>query len=147
MMSGWLMPWFVCCCFTSWQHLRSHQDRYRLVIVHTHGDFIVLPHWDHDLLSHLVPLSWHWANQFLPCSNNAKHQARNWQVSIWKSLVWLDQVLNPWAWDSNPWSLDSPISQNGRGRSTHSATPTSPQCLGRWCSEYRWFPARLVNTN
>ena len=31
-----------------------------------------------------------------------------------KSLVWLDQVSNPQASDSNPWSLDSPISQNRR---------------------------------
>ena len=27
----------------SWQHLRSYEDWY-LVSVHTHGDFIVLPH-------------------------------------------------------------------------------------------------------
>ena len=27
---------------TSWQH---RQDWYRLVTMHTHGDFIVLPHW------------------------------------------------------------------------------------------------------
>ena len=32
--------------FTSYQHLRSHQDWYRLVTVLPHGDFIVLSHWD-----------------------------------------------------------------------------------------------------
>ena len=30
--------------FTSFQNLRSYQDEYRLVTVHTPGDFIVLPH-------------------------------------------------------------------------------------------------------
>ena len=36
----WLSPTlmynllFLCCCFTSWQHLRSYQDGYRLVTVH-----------------------------------------------------------------------------------------------------------------
>ena len=29
--------------FTSWQHLRSYQIRYRLMAVCTHGRFIVLP--------------------------------------------------------------------------------------------------------
>ena len=37
--------------FMSWQHLRSYQDRYRLVTVHTDGDFIVLPHWESRLLA------------------------------------------------------------------------------------------------
>ena len=32
--------------FTSKQHLTSYQDMYRLVTVHTHDDFIVLPHWE-----------------------------------------------------------------------------------------------------
>ena len=31
-----------CVWFTSYQHLRSYQDMYRLLTVHTHGDFIVL---------------------------------------------------------------------------------------------------------
>ena len=30
--------------FTSWPHLRSHPDGFQ--IVHTYGDFIVLPHWE-----------------------------------------------------------------------------------------------------
>ena len=30
----------------SWQHLRSHQDLHWLVTVRTHGDFIVLLHWE-----------------------------------------------------------------------------------------------------
>ena len=36
---------FICFCFTSQQHQRSNQDRYRLMTECTHGDFIVLPHW------------------------------------------------------------------------------------------------------
>ena len=34
------------CCCTSLQHLRSYQDEYWLVTLRTHGDFIVLPHWE-----------------------------------------------------------------------------------------------------
>ena len=34
-----------CWSFMSLQNLRLYQDGYRLVTVHTHGDFIVLPHW------------------------------------------------------------------------------------------------------
>ena len=30
---------FVCCCFTSKQHLRSYQNGYRPVTVRIHGDF------------------------------------------------------------------------------------------------------------
>ena len=37
---GWLV---VCWMFMSWQHLRSYHDWYRLVIVYTHCDFIVVP--------------------------------------------------------------------------------------------------------
>ena len=97
----------------------SYQDGYRFVTVHTHGDFIVLPHlntrppapWP---ASHSVTLSWHWANQSLPNPNNAKHQARKRQVLILKSLVWLDKVLNLWAPDSNLRPLDSLTLQSGR---------------------------------
>ena len=39
------------CCFKSYQHLRSYQDGYRLVIGGIRGDFIVLPHWDTRLLA------------------------------------------------------------------------------------------------
>ena len=68
------------------------------------------PH--HALLSLWVTLSWHWANQFLPYPNNAEHQAREWQVSILKSLVWFDQDLKTWRPDSKSWPSDSLISQN-----------------------------------
>ena len=37
---------FVCCYFTSWQHLRYYQDGYQLVTVSTQGHFIVLLHWE-----------------------------------------------------------------------------------------------------
>ena len=54
---------FVYRYFTSYQDVRSYQDGYQLVIVHAHGNFIMLPHWDtgslaHDL-SHSVTLFWH----------------------------------------------------------------------------------------
>ena len=49
----------------------------------------------HDLLSHSVTLSWHWAKKSLPYPNNAERPSRKRQVSIWKSLVWLVQVSNP----------------------------------------------------
>ena len=68
-------------------------------------------HQHHNLLSHSVILSWHWANQ---CPNNAEHQDRERQVSILKSLIWLNQVSNPQSPDSNLWSSDSPISHKGR---------------------------------
>ena len=35
-----------CCSFTSLQHVRSYQDRYRLVTMGTHGDFTVLSQWE-----------------------------------------------------------------------------------------------------
>ena len=54
-------------------------------------------------------LSWHWGNQSLPYSNNAECMARNRQVSFLKFLIWLDQVSNQWALDSNARSSDSPI--------------------------------------
>ena len=43
---------FVSCwSFTSWQHLGSYPDGYRVVTVHTHGNFIVLSHWEISLLA------------------------------------------------------------------------------------------------
>ena len=39
-----------CRSFTSLQHLRSYQGGYQLVTVHTHGDIVVLPHWEVRLL-------------------------------------------------------------------------------------------------
>ena len=45
--------------FMSLQHLRLYQDGYQPVAVHTHDDFIMLPHWDirpwyHDPISYSV---------------------------------------------------------------------------------------------
>ena len=68
--------------------------RYWLATMHTHDKFIVLPPWHHDLLSQSLTLSWQWANQYLPYPNNAECQARKRQVSILKSLVWLDWEPN-----------------------------------------------------
>ena len=80
-------------------------------------------YWHHDLLSHSVTLSWHWANQSLHYPNNAKRKARKQHISILKSSVWLDQVLNPWALDTNPQSSDSLTSQHGR-RELYSFAPS-----------------------
>ena len=41
--------------FTSCQHLRSNQNGYRLVIVHTHSDIIVLPPLEARLLTPTLP--------------------------------------------------------------------------------------------
>ena len=49
----------------------------------------------HYLIFHSVTLSWHWANQSLPCHNNLKHLARKRQVSILKSFVLHDKGSNP----------------------------------------------------
>ena len=62
---AFLLVW---CWFTSWQHLRSYQDRHRFVRVYTHGDFKVLTYCETRqpaswLISHSVTLSWHWASQ------------------------------------------------------------------------------------
>ena len=101
---------------------------YRLVTVGTRGDFIVLPngkpgHQHHDLISHSVTVSWHRTNKSLPYPNNAKCQARKWQVSIFKSLIWLDQGLNIWVWISRS-------TKAGVGRSTHSAILPGLKILG-----------------
>ena len=69
--------------------------RYEAVL-HSLGDFIVhltgTPGYQHhDQLSHSVTLSKNWANQFLPYPNNAECQVREQQVSILKSLGWLNQ--------------------------------------------------------
>ena len=84
--ASWLVGSFI-----SWQHLRSYQDGYRLMTMHMHGIFMVLPHWETRLSA---ALCWHWANwanQSSPYHNNAEGLARKWHVSIFNSLVWLDQ--------------------------------------------------------
>ena len=40
----WRNDWLV--GFTSWQYLWSYQGELSLVAVYTHGDFIVLSHWE-----------------------------------------------------------------------------------------------------
>ena len=70
-------------------------------------------------------------SQSLPYPNNAKRQANKWQVSI--SLV----LLN---WGSNPWNPHPLISQNGSGRSTHSAIRLIQwQELGRTAELIHWI--------
>ena len=45
-------------------------------------------HWYHDLISHSVTLSWHWANQSLSHPVNTERQVTVRQVSILKVIVW-----------------------------------------------------------
>ena len=97
--------------FMTWQNQRSYQDVYRLLPVGTHGDFIVLPHWNIRPQAPWpnITLSWHWAIRSLPYPNNAERLARRWQVSIFKSLVWFDH-------GSNLWGSNHLISKMGDGR-------------------------------
>ena len=86
-------------------HIRTGTDLWQctLVVLYSAASS---GHWHYDLLSHSVTLSWHWAIQSLLYPNNAERQVRKRQVSVLKSLVWLDQAM-----DSNSWSPDSLISQ------------------------------------
>ena len=72
-------------------HTRTGTNMWQYTII---ADIIKSVRRHHDAVSHSVTLSWHWANQFLPCPNTAECQARKRQVSNFKSLVWLDQSLN-----------------------------------------------------
>ena len=59
------------------------------MIVHGHGDLIVLHHWEtHDLISH--PVSLCSANQSLSYPNNAELQAR-------KCYIYIKSLVNPTA--------------------------------------------------
>ena len=65
---------------------KSYQDGYQIVTVHTHGDFIVLLHWEirlpaHAPISHTVTIlyctGWYNStNQSFHYPINAKHQDR-----------------------------------------------------------------------
>ena len=52
----------IVCWFMPWQHLSPYQDGYQFVILGTHGEFLVLHHWDTMLpvlrpdfpLSHII---------------------------------------------------------------------------------------------
>ena len=97
-------------------------------------------HHHHDLLSHSVTSSWHWANQSLPYLNNAKQQGRKKQVSILMSLVWLDHGSNLQDLDLNPRCSDSLIFQHGRQRTLYSfsATPSGPREVS--ADHYTMYP-------
>ena len=89
--------WVTCWNFTSWHYLRPYHNEYRLVTVCLKCDFIVLPYWEtwppapwSDIPLNHITLTL--ANQSLPYPNNAKHLATKQQVSIFKSLDWLNQV-------------------------------------------------------
>ena len=88
---------------TSRQYLSSYQNGYQLVTMCTHGDFIVLPHWEtRPPAPTPTHSSWHWA---VPYSSNAERLARKQQLSIVK--LWLNH-------GSNSWGSDSPIFQSER---------------------------------
>ena len=89
-----------CCCFKSWQHLRSDQDGNWLMTVHIHGNFIVQPYWEirppgtttqHPTLSRYpdTELTSPCPNLLIPSARlgSDKHQ-------FYKSLVWLDWEPN-----------------------------------------------------
>ena len=100
----WLVGWWSFSCFVvvaflfrCWMVVGvlhpgnmvwSYQDGYRLVTVHTHGDCVVLPHWETrplapwPAISSPVALSWHRANQLLSYLINAEQLVRKWQISI-----------------------------------------------------------------
>ena len=91
------------CGTRPWREGGDEGERYRLVTVRTHGDFIMLPHWNTRLPTPwpAIPLSCIilTLNQpVLSYPNNAehlarKHQAREQQESILKSLVLLNHGL------------------------------------------------------
>ena len=85
--------------FPSWQHLMSYQDGYWLMRMYTYGKLIVLSHWESKppvpMISHSLILFWYWANQSLFYPNNADPLTRKWQISLFTSLVGLNQVSNP----------------------------------------------------
>ena len=86
--------WVGCWTFRSWHHLRSFQDRYWLVMVHTHGDLIVLTHWEIRPSASWpdIPLSAD-TEPTGPCNIIVVFSARLGidKYQSYKSLVWLDQ--------------------------------------------------------
>ena len=93
---------FVCWSFKSWQNLRSYQNGYRLVAVHTHGKVTVPHHWE------IWPLP-PWPN--FPLKSNFTDTELAWIFTILlittarlggdkyqfcTPLVWL-------GWDQNSW--------------------------------------------
>ena len=44
-----LLCWFF--KVLSWQHIRAYHDGHRILIVHTHSNFIMLSHWETRLLA------------------------------------------------------------------------------------------------
>ena len=131
----------VCGCFVvvfcPSSILRSHQDRYWLATVRIYGNFISHPtgkqgHQYHDLISHSITLSWNWTNQSLPYPHNVECLDRKRQVSILKSLVWLNRCLTLWG----PNHL---VSQNGRWTrysSSHPGPQTKIPDLYQWKTSF-----------
>ena len=81
--------------FTLLQQLRSYQVGQWFVTVHTHGNFIVLLHWEIRSLAPWLdisqPLSWHWAEQPCPIQLMPSTWLGSYKFQFDKSLVWLDR--------------------------------------------------------
>ena len=82
------------CCFTSSQHLKSYGDGYRLVTVHTHGDFIVLPHWETRPSASWPPTQLHYPDTKPTSLYPILIMLSTWlgsdRYKLNKSLVWLN---------------------------------------------------------
>ena len=90
---------FVYGSFTCSDHLRSYQDGYWLMTVHTHGDCIFLPTRRpggryYDLIAHVVSLSWYRMSQSNPILLLPSAKLGCDKYQFYNSLVWLDQVLH-----------------------------------------------------
>ena len=86
--------------FSSWQHLRSYKDGYRLATIHDHGDFMVLPHWETTLLepclnfplSHIILIVRSPIIALVVVSARQGHA----KCQCSKSLLWLGLDSNSW---------------------------------------------------
>ena len=92
-------PLVGCWSFASFQYLRSYQDGYWLVTVRTHGDFIVLAHWEIRPPTRWpdIPLS-HYPDSEITsiCTTLLMQSTRlgSDKYQIYKPLVWLDREPN-----------------------------------------------------
>ena len=89
----------VCWCFTSWQHRRSYQEVHWLALVHTHCNFIVLPHQEirppaQHMTRYLTQFHYPDPVPTSPCPSLVMANARlgNDKYKFDKSLVWLGWV-------------------------------------------------------
>ena len=103
--------WGMKLCFTVVGQASPVGDGYQLVTVHTHGNFIELPHWN-TMTCYPTPSHYPDTEPPSPCPILILLSARLWSDK--HQLVWLNQDLKMQGQDPNPWPSDSPISQNRR---------------------------------